>query len=390
MKQLLKLTALMAAILIFAACQKEKDEIRHDRYISYTVSDNTPQQSRSLPSVNRLKESSQTFTVHLTTEEEWQDLLNLFCDYAKNGKSVIFYNESHVPAKKKDTPKETITFSTTDRDEMKNWMSQMEDKGMTVTVTYDPVTGIWNGLAYSLAPQPPLPSGGLLTYECDQMPLFGYIMSFDTVSRRVYITLHDTRQNVTNSDYPVGEYEYLYADDKDIPFGYWFIDVWGDTVGLYSLEFVGSLDACGSDTMHYNSTIFNNPATLVRTNDWQTYISVDDVSNAAIVMHVNVHALDGTPELYIGQANSNYDDRHAYGFGRFVIKRTNSINYNNEQLYFLSLDFTLFGINDIYSDFLIGGEPTVDNQFTISHGLYHDNYAPYGIGITNQDYFYRL
>ena len=132
MKHLMRFATLMAAVLLFAACNKDKDDLRHERDIVYTVAE-------------------QTTSVHLTTEAEWQQLLDRFCDYAEGGSSVTFRNAKSA---NKNATKEAVTYSTTDREEMKRWMAQMEDEGMTVTVSYDPNTGTWNGTAYATAPQP--------------------------------------------------------------------------------------------------------------------------------------------------------------------------------------------------------------------------------------------
>ncbi len=127
----IKLFALLAAVLTLAACEKEGN--RHERDIVYTVAEQT------------------TTTVHLTTEAEWDALLDQFCDYAEGGSSVTFRNANSTT---KSTTKEAVTYSTNNRDEMKRWMAQMEAEGKTVTVTYDSQTGTWNGTAYANAPQP--------------------------------------------------------------------------------------------------------------------------------------------------------------------------------------------------------------------------------------------
>lgn len=363
MKQTIKLSiAFLLMAALFAACNKDKEELRHERDIVYTVAE-------------------ETTTVHLTTEAEWQQLLDHFCDYAEGGSSVTFRNAKSA---NKSATKEAITYSTTDREAMKRWMAQMEDEGMTVTITYDPATGTWNGTAYATAPQPPLPSGSLITYECDWMNSFGYIWSFDTVNRLVYITLHYTLINITQPDYPEGVYEYRHADEVDTPFAYWLINSWGDTAGLYYLESIGD------DTLHFNSTHISNPATLVRTDNWQTYLSVDDVSGAAIVMHINTNVIETNPTQFIGQANSNYDNGQAYGPGRFIMVRTSTIDYGGTLLYYLNFDFTSFGNDEVYGNSLIQNEPIVDDHFIIYHGLYHDNQAPNGLGFTSQDIFWRL
>ena len=94
-------------------------------------------------------ESRQT----LTTEEEWDALLDRLCDEAQNGNEVTFYNLSQTSyIQSKGSSKENRTISTISRDEIKSWMKEMERQGLTVQVTYDAGTGTWNGVAYASAP----------------------------------------------------------------------------------------------------------------------------------------------------------------------------------------------------------------------------------------------
>lgn len=342
MKYILRLTLLLAAAtLILTACKPDPVEIERD--ITYTVDENTT-------------------TVHLKTDAEFDALLDSFCDYAEGGSTVTFYNESRQDAGGPKGTKETVTFSTTSREEMKAWMRRMEDDGMTVTVTYDSQTGTWNGTAYATAPQPQ-PSGSLLTYECDQMNVFGYIWSFDTANHRVYITLHYTLQNITAPDYPGGAYEYVACEEVNSPFAYWLINSMGDTAGLYNLEFVGS------DTLHFNATRLSNPVTLVRTDNWQTYLCSD--MGLDIAMHVRYDAWQLT--LAIAQMNSNafgyVDCIWPFGIGRFALVRRGIEGDGDIPAYGLTLDFMSFGGNDVLEDYTIQGKPLVDEQFTITPGF---------------------
>ncbi len=343
MKTTIKFFVLLSAVLTLVACDKDKEAPRHERDIVYTVAEQT------------------TTTVHLTTEAEWDALLDRFCDYAEEGSEVTFYNANHKTTK--SATKEAVTYSTTDREAMKRWMAQMEDEGKTVTVTYDPATGTWNGTAYATAPHPPLPSSGLITYECDWMNVFGYIWSFDTVNRRVYITIHSTLQSITAPDYPVGVYEYRHADEVNTPFAYWLINSMGDTAGLYNLEFVGS------DTLHFNATRLSNPVTLVRTDNWQTYLCSD--MGLDIAMHVRYDAWQLT--LAIAQINSNafgyVDCIWPFGIGRFALVRRGIEGDGDIPAYGLTLDFMSFGGNDVLEDYTIQGKPLVDEQFTITPGF---------------------
>ena len=338
-----KLFTLLAFVLTLAACNKDKEELRHERDIVYSV-------------------ANQSYTVHLTTEAEWQALLEQFCDYAEGGSTVTFRN-AQSPSASKGATKEAVTYSTTDREEMKRWMAQMENEGMTVTVTYDPATGTWNGTAYANAPQPPMPSGGLITYEHDGMNNFGYIWSFDTVNHLVYITLHNTLLNITAPDYPVGVYEYRHADEVNTLFAYWLIDSWGDTAGLYNLESIGS------DTLHFNSTRLGNPVTLVRTDRWHTYLCSN--LGLKIAMHVCGNIIEVYPEVYIGQMDVNgmerIDSLWPFEFGRFEMWRTEMTQPAMGPTYWgLTLDFRPFGGTDTLGGFFIQGIPLVYNQFTIT------------------------
>lgn len=348
-----KLFTLLAFVLTLAACNKDKDDLRHERDIVYTVAE-------------------ETTTVHLATEAEFDALLEQFCDWAEGGSTVSFYGTQapgtqasrlHAAGTAAYPTKEAVTYSTTDREAMKRWMAQMEDEGKTVTVTYDPATGTWSGTAYANAPQPPMPSGGLLTYECDAMNLFGYIWSFDTANHRVYITLHENIQHITAPDYPVGVYEYRHADEVNTPFAYWLIDQWGDTAGLYILNSIGS------DTLHFNSTRLGNPVTLVRTDRWHTYLCSN--LGLKIAMHVCGNIIEVYPEVYIGQMDVNGMERidflWPFEFGRFEMWRTEMTQPAMGPTYWgLTLDFRPFGGTDTLGGFFIQGIPLVDNQFTIT------------------------
>ena len=138
------LIPIVAAMLCVTACNKidQTDPIVEDQTctIVYTV-DN--QESRTT----------------VKSKSDWELLLNQFCDYAQNGKSVTFYNLSSHPsdiysgkslahAKEGTTP---TTITTSSRDEIKAWMRKMEQAGKTVNVTYDRNTGVWSGAAYANA-----------------------------------------------------------------------------------------------------------------------------------------------------------------------------------------------------------------------------------------------
>lgn len=78
----------------------------------------------------------------------WSELLDQLMEQVESGGTVTFYNENIQPISPRT--KEAVTFSTTDREEMKAWCTRMEDAGMTVTITYNKETGVWNGVAYAI------------------------------------------------------------------------------------------------------------------------------------------------------------------------------------------------------------------------------------------------
>ena len=142
MKNTLRFTALLTVLaLIFTSCERQPtpggNEGNNDpkkRVIVYTVGQTENRQN-------------------LDTEGEWDSLLDVLCNQAQNGNKVTFYNmdqTTYLTGNKAGNTKAAKTFSTTNRDEMKEWMKKMEAEGRTVVVTYN--DGTWTGTAYATAP----------------------------------------------------------------------------------------------------------------------------------------------------------------------------------------------------------------------------------------------
>lgn len=131
--------ALAALVMAFAACEHNENVSPREqqRVIVYAVGH---EEGRATVKDNA----------------EWDQLLERFCSYAQGGSEVVFYNTatSQAPSDKGATTvrKDVTTFSTTDREEMKSWMKDMEKAGKTVSVKYDDKTGTWSGTAYVNAP----------------------------------------------------------------------------------------------------------------------------------------------------------------------------------------------------------------------------------------------
>ena len=89
----IRFLALLAAVFTVAACEKDKEETRHERDIVYTVAE-------------------ETTTVHLTTEAEWDALLDQFCNYAEDGSSVTNYLDTsyvfYIGNPSEDDPAKTV------------------------------------------------------------------------------------------------------------------------------------------------------------------------------------------------------------------------------------------------------------------------------------------
>ena len=456
----IRFLALLAAVICLAACNKDKEELRHERHIIYTV-------------------DAEQHEVHLTTDAEFDALLDQFCDYAESGHRLSFYNTKH--STKGSAAKEGTSFSTSSREEMKAWMRRMEDDGKTVTVTYDRTTGTYNGTAYATAPpqygcftgkliflptpimhsgvnEPaivaalqinadstlfityngefgeglvdsigseysegdtvtlcgtllnvvdyngnafltlelndgvgpipdpvPNPNGELLTYECDMMPAFSYIISFDTTNHRVYISLHDSTYmpNVPiGSGLPLGIYEYSPSGTTN---AYMLTDGMGETSGPYLFQFAGGF---GGNTLTFNTSDMSHPVTLVRTHKWSTYLCLD--MNLDIVMHTAKDSLWDAYFVILGQLASNIvprvDCQTPFLYGRFQMDSPQWAGGGGDSSpFYMEIYQPVTDSNGYWINYLsIEGEPSVDHHFAITvNWPYQSTYC------TDTYHFYR-
>ncbi len=272
MKNTVSLFTLLATVLLFGACNKENTE----RDIVYTV-------------------DAERHDAHLKTDAEFDTLLEQFCDYAEGGSSVTFYNANR--ATKGHAAKEATTFSTTSREEMKRWMAQMEDEGMTVTVTYDPATGTWNGTAYATAPQP-LVGNGVATYVSSDFDGWGnglnVIVTIDSLNRTAYV-------NFDYNNYwlhmPCGVFHDIHEED-----GRLILAVWENQNGTDTLyvgrNYEDSMMICfaynGICTADHTHGCYLMPAPM----GLETWYS-DQVGG--IIMHVMPNAIETYPEIHLAQ-----------------------------------------------------------------------------------------
>lgn len=80
----------------------------------------------------------ETYHLTLVGEDAWQDFLNYVFDLAEGGHEVSFRSEE--AAQNIVSAKETVTHTTTKRDEAYSWAKNMEHNGYAVNVYYDKET----------------------------------------------------------------------------------------------------------------------------------------------------------------------------------------------------------------------------------------------------------
>ncbi|MCQ2260550.1 MAG: hypothetical protein MJZ77_04050 [Bacteroidales bacterium] len=80
----------------------------------------------------------ETYHLTLVGEDAWQDFLNYMLDLTEEGHEVSFRNEE--AAQNIVSAKETVTHTTTNREEAYSWAKDMEHNGYDVIVQYDKKT----------------------------------------------------------------------------------------------------------------------------------------------------------------------------------------------------------------------------------------------------------
>lgn len=138
MKHLFKLMAIIVAVTCAVSCKPDPTTDPNQNWdeggqtIAYTVDCNI---------------SSMT----LYSDAEWDDFMGKLLDLAQEGRAVSFYNTDRASLSKSasGSSKAEKTFTTTDRQQMKDWCRKMEAEGKTVTIVYNKNTGVWSGTAYA-------------------------------------------------------------------------------------------------------------------------------------------------------------------------------------------------------------------------------------------------
>ena len=274
MKHTLKIFTLIAAVLMLASCYKCPPE--GDHVVAYTV-DKGPEQR-----------------VYLVDNNEWQALLDRFCYYAEEGSEVTFYNASRVQNsqfKIHNSAKDATTFSTSDREVMKRWMARMEDEGMTVTVTYDPATGTWNGTAYATAPSV---GSGTSTYVNSDFNGNGHglnvIVTIDSANSTAYVNF-DSENYLLHM--PCGVFHDIYEENGRLILG-----VWNDDTLYIGRNYEDSLMICFAYS-GFCPTIHTHECYLVPApQDLQTWYCSSPYD---IILGLFPHAIETYPEIGLAQ-----------------------------------------------------------------------------------------
>ncbi len=180
MNHTIKLFVLLATVLCLTACEKNKEDALRD--IVYTV-------------------NAEEHRVTTHTESEWDALLEHFCDYTQDGVQVMFCStrqpgQTQAKGRSSNTP---TSITTSNRDELKAWMKEMERAGHTVNVKYDNVSGTWSGTAYvnlnrqDEQAEPKTYSGTFLfipTPAVQEPPLGGTVWTLEVGADTLIITVH--------------------------------------------------------------------------------------------------------------------------------------------------------------------------------------------------------
>lgn len=190
MKKILLGIMSLIGLMGLVSCEKENTQSgdNQNRDIFYTVTEETGFSGFS------------GTTAHLSTEAEWDALLDQFCNLAHGGNPVTFCSTNHPQTKGAASASDTPTsISTTDREELKAWMKEMERIGKTVNVSYDNGTGTWSGRAYANLGQDNMADvqtySGTLVFApspaMDEPPMGGVVLAMQVNDEQtLIITLH--------------------------------------------------------------------------------------------------------------------------------------------------------------------------------------------------------
>ena len=299
------LLIVVAVISLLGACHPDSSTPQAvNRTIVYAVQNDDIYAGSMSPAVN----------VGLHTDDEWDALLDDFCDYVQQGNTVTFYNKANAQFLKSQTlkqrkagAKDSHTIKTSSREEMKEWCKSMEAQGLKVVMDYDKTTGMWSGYAYAL---PPSELGQTLTYVCDFSKggdVYRVLLTADPVTGRLYVSGSDGVDNIAaintasiiyncynpldSAQQAVDNASYLYMKS-----------VFDDKAGMHYR--VDGMPAFNFENEAFSLLNLDNHSgyynfSFSSTTQYDTWVCEEDGVN--IVMHVDRNTIDPESYSFAGQ-----------------------------------------------------------------------------------------
>lgn len=131
MKKTIRTIAFLAFLaMATTSCQKDNCEFLYDAGVTQTMIQYTV--------------AGTTNTVTISGNEDWSLFMDNILALAREGYTVVINGDSRTNVKQM----EAIVFTTTDPNEVKVWTNQMVNQGYTVTVDYNPSTGVYTCTAF--------------------------------------------------------------------------------------------------------------------------------------------------------------------------------------------------------------------------------------------------
>lgn len=300
---------LMAALVVTAvSCtDDDKTQTTPERSIVYAVQSADTYAAPMSAAVN----------VDLHSEQEWDALLDNFCDYVAQGNTVTFYNPRNAQfmhsqgTKRSGGVKESHNIKTTSKTEMKEWCKDMEAKGLKVVIDYDKDSGTWSGYAYAL---PPSQAAQTQTYECsssDGVGFYHFVLTADPVMQRLFVTASGTTYYGLDINAPiVGYHSYNPLDSNQQAVAgatYLYMEnLLGDRMGThYLIPGTGDFAFDGSPFTLQNLDLPQGASNFAftTTNKYDTWVCEEAGIN--IVLHVDRSTIATDSYSFEGQITMN-------------------------------------------------------------------------------------
>lgn len=188
------LIPLLVILLCLVGCKKEQPSIEH--VIVYRI------------------DQGAEARICISDYVEWYALLDRFCNMAKEGRMITFYNANRKS--KGSVNIGTAGIVSTMRKKMKGWMIQMEYSDMIVSLSYDTSFNSWCSMTYANEPTSTNDcyKGTLVSIQREyysdyiQYPYWGLKVNDDTV----YRVVKNGSYRTTDEKITIKGYEFRYGD----------------------------------------------------------------------------------------------------------------------------------------------------------------------------------